>query len=119
VTGCAWPGICAQARQEPDRRRRGLTTCSFSQPAATLLAPVPALLEEQGLAQRLRADGLTREQALVLTAAGKALVPKLAALADANDEHFFSHLRAEERQSLMDAMQALVKHHQLKDIPTA
>lgn len=56
---------------------------------------------------------------MVLTAAGKALVSKLAALADANDEHFFSHLGAGERLSLMEAMQALVKHHQLKLIPAA
>ena len=74
-------------------------------------------LEEKGLAQRQWADG--REQVLVLTHAGKALVPLLAELADANDAHFFAHLPASERQSLMNTMQTLVKHHQLKAIPTA
>jgi len=80
---------------------------------------VVSRLEEKGLAQRHLTEGRSREQSLVLTASGKALVPQLARLADANDEHFFSHLRADERRILMDSMQALVSHHQLKEIPTA
>jgi DNA-binding MarR family transcriptional regulator len=80
---------------------------------------VVSRLEEKGLAERQFASGKSRDQSLALTARGKALVPHLAALADANDEHFFSHLGARERQALMTAMQALVEHHQLKDIPTA
>lgn len=75
-------------------------------------------LEEKGLAERRLVDGRAREQVLVLTPAGRALVPRLAALADANDEHFFGHLSATERGALMSAMQALVAHHQLKELPT-
>jgi DNA-binding MarR family transcriptional regulator len=75
-------------------------------------------LEEKGLAQRQLVDGRAREQTLVLTAEGKALVPRLAKLADANDEHFFGHLHAADRRVMMDFMQALVQHHQLKEIPT-
>lgn len=75
-------------------------------------------LEEKGLAQRQRVDGNAREQLLVLTARGRALVPRLAKLADANDEHFFGHLPASEREALVAAMQALVQHHQLKQIPS-
>lgn len=76
-------------------------------------------LEEKGLAERQLVDGRAREQSLRLTAAGKSMVPQLAALADANDGHFFGHLAPEERQALVEAMQALVQHHQLKDLPTA
>jgi len=76
-------------------------------------------LEEKGLAERQLAEGRARAQCLALTAAGKALVPKLAALADANDAHFFGHLPAKEREALSQTMQALVQHHQLKEIPTA
>lgn len=75
-------------------------------------------LEEKGLAQRQWAEGSGREQLLVLTAKGKTLVPKLARLADANDEHFFGHLTAREREALVAAMRALVHHHQLKQIPS-
>ena len=46
-------------------------------------------------------------------------MPQLDALADTNDELFFGHLGAQERQVLMSAMQALVHRHQLKDIPIA
>jgi len=80
---------------------------------------VVSRLEEKGLAGRQLVDGRAREQSLGLTAAGKVLVPQLAALADANDAHFFGHLPAAEHQALVLAMQALVQHHQLKDIPTA
>lgn len=80
---------------------------------------VVSRLEEKGLVARQLADGRARQQCLGLTATGKALLPKLAALADANDAHFFGHLPATERQALTEAMQALVRHHQLKDIPTA
>lgn len=80
---------------------------------------VVSRLEEKGLAGRQRADGRAREQTLSLTSAGKALVPQLAGLADANDIHFFGHLSADEREALAQAMKALVQYHQLKEIPTA
>ena len=76
-------------------------------------------LEEKKLAERRLVDGRAREQSLNLTAKGKALVPHLAELADANDEHFFAHLQPAERLALMGAMQALVKHHQLKELPVS
>ncbi len=80
---------------------------------------VVSRLQEKGLAERELANGRAREQCLGLTTAGKTLVPQLAALADANDAHFFGHLPADERLALTKAMQALVQHHQLKEIPTA
>lgn len=76
-------------------------------------------LEEKGLAQRELAEGSAREQVLALTPAGRALVPRLARLADANEAHFFGHLPGPERAALLAAMQALVAHHQLKEVPTA
>jgi DNA-binding MarR family transcriptional regulator len=76
-------------------------------------------LEEKGLARRQLAAGRAREQVLVLTPQGKTLVPRLAALADANDAHFFGHLPDAERRLLMDTLQALVVQHQLKEVPTS
>lgn len=75
-------------------------------------------LEEKGLARRRLFDGRGREQLLVLTAEGKALVPQLAKLADANDRHFFGHLDPTQRDALSETMQALVKYHQINEIPT-
>lgn len=79
---------------------------------------VVSRLEEKGLAERRFTSGSPRDQSLVLTPAGKAMVPLLASIADANDNHFFGHLDAQERRALMTAMQALVQHHGLNDIPT-
>lgn len=59
-----------------------------------------------------------RYQTLALTAAGRALVPKLAAMADRNDREFFGHLQPAERRALEQSLQSLVRHHGLKTIPT-
>ncbi|MYM40199.1 MarR family winged helix-turn-helix transcriptional regulator [Duganella qianjiadongensis] len=76
-------------------------------------------LEEKGLAERQLVDGRAREQSLRLTSKGRQLVPQLAQLADQNDAHFFAHLPAGQQQALMATLQALVSHHQLKELPTA
>lgn len=76
-------------------------------------------LEEKGLAARHYKDGNLREQYLVLTAAGMKLVPELAELADANDDHFFGHLDAQDRRILMGLMKALVQHHRFQTIPVS
>jgi DNA-binding MarR family transcriptional regulator len=82
------------------------------------VSKVISRLEEKGLAERQLVDGRAREQCLRLTTKGKAWVPPLAELANANDDHFFAHLRPAERKALMDAMRTLVRHHQLKELPT-
>lgn len=74
-------------------------------------------LEDKGLARRALADGSAREQQLQLTPEGRALVPRLAAQADQNEEHFFGHLSAGERQALMRAFMALAAHHRLSELP--
>jgi len=76
-------------------------------------------LEEKCLARRELAEGSAREQVLSLTPQGRALVPRLAALADQNEEHFFGHMSVRERQALMKAFQALAAHHHLKELPVA
>ena len=104
----------------------------FDQPETTNAALIQALgmtkgatskvvsrLECKGLVARQVAKGGSREQTLRLTASGKSLVPRLAALADANDEHFFGPLEARERAELLKVLQALVAHHQLKEVPVS
>jgi len=75
-------------------------------------------LEIKGLLVRDFVDGGAREQVLTLTAAGRRLVPKLAKLADQNDDYFFAHLGDEQRQALIAVLQDLVAHHQMKQVPT-
>lgn len=104
----------------------------YERPAATHAELIEALgmtkgaasklmsrLEQKRLAARAPAPGRAREQLLHLTAKGRALVPRLAALADANDAHFFGHLDPAERDALMQVFRRLVAHHRLKEVPLA
>jgi len=116
VTVTEWVALRTLWSQQASTHAELIQSLGMTKGAAS---KVVSRLEEKGLAERQLADGRAREQALVLTAAGKALVPQLAGLADANDDHFFGHLQPAERQALAQSMQALVQHHQLKDIPTA
>lgn len=75
-------------------------------------------LEAKGLVARDFVDGGAREQVLNLTAAGRRLLPKLAKLADQNDDYFFAHLGDEQRDALIAVLQNLVAHHQMKQVPT-
>ncbi|WP_198291141.1 MarR family winged helix-turn-helix transcriptional regulator [Ancylobacter sp. FA202] len=78
------------------------------------------------LADRLIAKGLAartasiedgRAQTLALTPAGEALVPQLAALADANDAAFFAPLTPEERATLERLLRRLAEQHRLAALP--
>ena len=58
-----------------------------------------------------------RAQTLALTSAGRALVPKLASLADANDAEFFDHLAPEDRAALLRILRAIVQKRGLTSVP--
>ncbi|MEI9812743.1 MAG: MarR family transcriptional regulator [Acidobacteriota bacterium] len=76
-------------------------------------------LLQKGLASRTEAKEDRRFQDVALTAAGRRLVPELAALADRNDEQYFSHLSARERETLVATLKKLAAAHKLKKIPTS
>lgn len=59
-----------------------------------------------------------RYQDVALTAAGRRLVPALAAIADQNDEEFFEPLSGSERKALVTILKKLVEAHGLHRIPT-
>ncbi|MBK8412343.1 MAG: winged helix-turn-helix transcriptional regulator [Sandaracinaceae bacterium] len=58
-----------------------------------------------------------RAQRVALTAAGRRLVPRLAALADQNDAEAFGHLDADERAALLATLQRMAQHHGLRGAP--
>jgi DNA-binding MarR family transcriptional regulator len=58
-----------------------------------------------------------RAQTLFLTPGGRALVPKLAALADANDAEFFDHLAPKDRAALLRLLREIVEKRGLKSMP--
>ena len=75
-------------------------------------------LAAKALVQKTPSTHDRRYQSVALTAAGRALVPTLAVLADENDRAFFAALSATEQQTLRRLMQKLVHTHGFKQIPT-
>lgn len=87
----------------------GLTRGAISKLISRLLA--------KDLVNREEASDDRRYQDIKLTTKGKTLVPKLARLADENDEQFFSGISASERKQLKEVLIKLVDIHQLKTVP--
>jgi DNA-binding MarR family transcriptional regulator len=85
--------------------RMGMTRGTISKLADRLVAKSLVVREASGT------DG--RAQTLSLSPAGRALVPRLAALADDNDAEFFAHLAPTDRTALLRIMKAVVKRRGL------
>jgi DNA-binding MarR family transcriptional regulator len=99
-----------------------ITTSPSALAAATGLTrgAISKLIErlvQKDLVSRAEAAGDRRFQDVCLTAAGRILVPKLAALADQNDHEFFSQLPVGERERLVGILKKLVATNKLKQIP--
>jgi DNA-binding MarR family transcriptional regulator len=77
---------------------------------------VDRLLQKK-LVTRAEAVGDRRFQDIALTVEGRAIVPRLAAIADENDEEFFRHLSARERESLIATLKKLVSKNSLGKMP--
>lgn len=101
----------------------GLGSCSLSELAERMgsdPSTVSRLVERvlrKGLAARTHSDDDRRRVRIELTKAGRAVVPKLAREADANDDLHFGHLSTKEKGSLAALMQELVRKHGWKDKP--
>jgi DNA-binding MarR family transcriptional regulator len=89
--------------------RMGMTRGAISKLSERLLA--------KALVTRMddKSDG--RAHTLALSPRGRALVPKLAALADANDAEFFDHLTPRERASLLRVLKGVVEMRGLDQVP--
>ena len=74
-------------------------------------------LEAKSLVIRMADRNDRRYQALSLTRSGRALVPKLSALADRNDAEFFGHLTTAQRSSIEGALKDIVRRRDLRAIP--
>lgn len=74
-------------------------------------------LEAKGLIERSAVEHDRLAQRLGLTTAGRKLVPKLAKLADENDETFFGHMPEHARTQLIETMVEIVRAHRLREVP--
>ena len=89
--------------------RLGMTRGAISKLADRLIA-------KDLIARRLSA-GDRRFQTLALTRQGRALTPKLAALADQNDEEFFAPLDRTTREAIETALKEIVRRMGLRAAP--
>ena len=74
-------------------------------------------LANKGLVVARADDFDGRAQVICLSASGRRLVPKLAALADENDAETFGHLSTEQRAELLALLKSIVEHLGLRGIP--
>lgn len=74
-------------------------------------------LVRKKLVSRSEAKADRRFQQIKLLPIAKELVPKLAAIADENDHHFFSVLSTVEQENLMEILIKLTEVHKLKTNP--
>jgi DNA-binding MarR family transcriptional regulator len=89
--------------------RMGMTRGAVSKLADRLIA--------KSLVARAADPQDGRAQTLALTRAGRAMVPKLAALADANDVEFFDSLAPEDHAALLRILREIVEKRGLKTAP--
>ena len=89
--------------------RIGMTRGAITKIADRLIA--------KSLAIRTASEDDGRSQMLALTRQGRALVPKLAAIADCNDAEFFDHIALKERAVIEAAMKSIVQRLGLKALP--
>lgn len=89
--------------------RLGMTRGAISKLGDRLVA--------KALVTRTADENDRRYQALAITAAGRALVPALAALADQNDAEFFGDLTTADRAAIMRIMQDIVRRRGVRALP--
>lgn len=89
--------------------RMGMTRGSITKLADRLIA--------RSLLARAADPRDGRAQILRLTPAGRALVPRLAALADRNDAEFFAHLLPKDRAALLRILKDIVERRGLSAVP--
>lgn len=100
---------CHEARPSELAERVGLTRGAISK-----------LVDRLGRKDLVlcRSDTVDRRaQVVALSSSGRRLVPKLAALADANDAEMFGHLPPEQKALLLSVLRAMVDFHGLKGAP--
>jgi DNA-binding MarR family transcriptional regulator len=83
-------------------------------------APVSRLVErlvQKKLIERKDSRDDGRAQQIWLSSAGQKLVPKLAAIADENDEAFFGYLPMSGRLTMIALMKDIAKQYRLTQVP--
>lgn len=114
VTVAEWVFLRTLYGAEPAGPSRVAETLGMTRGAITKLAD---RLIDKGLAARRADPEDGRAQLLSLTPRARKLVPRLAALADANDGAFFASLKPSERAQLERLLKRIVASRGITEIP--
>ena len=101
-------------------QRAAISISALAEQMGMTKAPVSRLVErlvQKKLIERQDSRNDGRAQQIWLSSAGQKLVPKLAAIADENDEAFFGHLPMNARLAMVAVMQDIAKHYRLTQVP--
>lgn len=101
-------------------QRAAISISALAEQMGMTKAPVSRLVErlvQKELVNRQDSRNDGRTQQIWLSSAGQKLVPKLAAIADQNDEAFFGHLTMNVRPMMIALMQDIVKRYRLTKVP--
>jgi DNA-binding MarR family transcriptional regulator len=114
--GCSVTEWVALRQLYDDRRSSHAALMAALGMTKGAVSKVVSRLEARGLvARKTREDA--RGQALELTPDGRRLVPRLARLADRNDEAFFACLGERRRAALMATLRELAVRHRIDVVP--
>jgi DNA-binding MarR family transcriptional regulator len=74
-------------------------------------------LLKKNLVVRSHSENDRRYQTIDLSPSGKQIIPVLGRLADENDHEFFGHLTPDEKTSLLNLLQEIVRRNGWKNLP--
>jgi DNA-binding MarR family transcriptional regulator len=97
-----------------------ITITALAESMGLTKAPVSRLVErlvQKELVERQDSRNDGRAQQIWLSSAGQKLVPKLAAIADENDDAFFGDLPVNARLAMIGLMQDIAKQYRLTQVP--
>ncbi|MGB8478388.1 MAG: MarR family transcriptional regulator [Acidobacteriaceae bacterium] len=100
-------------------QRAAISISALAEQMGMTKAPVSRLVErlvQKELVNRQASRNDGRAQQIWLSSAGQKLVPKLAAIADENDEALFGHLNANARMAMIGLMQDIAKRYRLTKV---
>ena len=101
-------------------QRAAISISTLAEQMGMTKAPVSRLVErlvQKELVNRQDSRNDGRAQQIWLSSAGQKLVPKLAAIADENDEAFFAHLPISGRVTMIALMKDIAKRYRLTQVP--
>ena len=107
--------VLVRIQEQPNVRPADLAT-ALNLTRGAISKILEKLESKRWISRAVQADD-SRVQRLSLTSSGKRILPKLAVIADRNDETFFGALTDVERRTLRRLLERLAELNQIRDVP--